>query len=296
MIDQLQKPMLMQAKNVFLYFCFSTALLLAGCATDENADAEGSLDTTPLDTTSFELKTQGDTSTYRMQTVYEITPPDAKIEDEDITKIIFEFPVVQSTPGPNAALKMNTHIREHLLAEHSGELAFDSLGARMENFIEEYQSFIKDTELSIPWTYEMTSRVMLNTPHLFCLRLSEFTYTGGAHPNTHTVFLNFNARTGAALSLNDFLLPGYEAKLLVEAEKAFRQKNGLSPQANLREQGFEFSNGNFDFPNQFCLTKEGILFYFNAYEAGRPYALGPTKFIVPYNNIKSLIRKDGPLI
>lgn len=285
----------MQVNNVLFYACFIAALLQVGCSTDENTDTEGSLDTTPLDTTSFQLKMQGDTTSYRMKTVYEITPANAKVEDENATKIIFEFPVVQSTPGPDAALKMNTHIREHLLAEHSGELAFDSLPSRMQNFIEEYESFIKDTELSVPWTYEMTSRIMLNTPNLFCLQLSEFTYTGGAHPNTHTVFLNFNARTGAALKLNDFLRPGYEAKLLVEAEKAFRKAKNLSPQENLREQGFEFSNGNFDLPKQFCLTKEGILFYFNAYEAGRPYALGPAEFVVPYNNLKNLIRQDGPL-
>lgn len=286
----------MLVQKSYFYLSLSFLLLLVACNTDENKDTEGSLDTTPLDTSSFQLQLQGDTSVYEYKMNFKVSPSDATIEDEDATKIFFEYPKLSSMPGEGAADKVNQYIKEHLLAEHSGALAFESLEGRMNNFIEEYTEFIKDTELDIPWTYELTSEVMLNTPNLYCVRMSEFTYTGGAHPNTHTVFLNFNAQTGALLELNDFLEPGYEAKLLVEAEKAFRQKEGLSPNADLRDQGFEFSNGNFDLPEQFCLTSQGILFYFNAYEAGRPYALGPADFTVPYNNIKQMIREKGPLM
>jgi hypothetical protein len=78
------------------------------------------------------------------------------------------------------------------------------------------------------------------------------------------------------------------------AEKIFCKVKELKPEDNLEEAGFWFKGNKFSFNENFGIRNEGLVFYFNSYEIA-PYAMGPTEIMIPYSEIKNLVKQDGLL-
>jgi hypothetical protein len=129
---------------------------------------------------------------------------------------------------------------------------------------------------------------------VFCLSFSDYSYTGGAHPNSNLTYLNFEVSTGKTLALSDLMKPGFEKQLTAIAEKDFRKRKGLAPQASLAEAGYDFDDDQFKLNDNFAVTKDGLVFYYNPYEIAA-YAGGPTELVIKWSEIKGLIKKDGPV-
>ncbi len=124
------------------------------------------------------------------------------------------------------------------------------------------------------------------------LLFSFFFYSdGAAHPNGYTIAYTYDLEAGRALALADLFTPGADYLAVIAAYC----KTDLSA----RNMGFDdgFSQGADPTPENYRnwnITPEGLRITFDAYQVA-PYASGPQVVTIPYAELSSLLRADGPL-
>jgi hypothetical protein len=133
--------------------------------------------------------------------------------------------------------------------------------------------------------------VLRAAPPVVSLEYSDCYFTGGPHDYFDTYYLNFDARTGDAVSLASVLKNGSLSRLTAIAEEHFRKDHKLSPTAGINDAGFWFPDNRFKLNDNFGLSEKSLLFLFNIYEI-RPYAGGPTKIEIPLPEIRELLRPE----
>ena len=119
------------------------------------------------------------------------------------------------------------------------------------------------------------------------LSLSMYNYTGGAHPNSSLIYVNYDIFSRKIIKLSDLINPNMMARLTYIAGTIFRKQEGLSPTEPL--ENYFFENQKFSLNSNFLITKKGLLFFYNPYEI-RSYAEGPMELMVPYSAISTLFR------
>jgi hypothetical protein len=184
-------------------------------------------------------------------------------------------------------------INNFVLAPAIGEAKYSSFEQLRDSLIDNF----KKTRLEIPdmplsYGLERTIKVETDTLGIFAMEFFEYTFYGGAHPNTAVIYENINLANGQKIKLSDLFNPGFEEKLNSAAEKSFRKARELKPDENLEEAGYWFEKGKFKLNDNFIITKKGLKFLFNPYEVAA-YALGPTEFLIEYPSIKEIIKKGS---
>lgn len=176
-------------------------------------------------------------------------------------------------------------------------MRYDDAAARGKTMRQQADDFIKghqDLKAEMPalaeaWHYKGTITPLVLADSLVSLEIREEYYTGGAHGGSSRHFINIRPESGADVTLTSLLKSGYEEPLTRLGEKIFRDSHNLSPTASLLENSFEFPDDKFQLPSNYGFAKDGIVFYYNSYEIG-PYSSGPTELIIPYTNLKQLMR------
>jgi hypothetical protein len=234
----------------------------------------------------------GDTVCYTIQLAYKL---DGKSEDytqNDLTKIVFTYPWVDSFSQMNIKDSINTIVQNLLLQDVVGELQYENLETRMLEFLEEYKEHKKEMlEFQLPsgnWAFEMKIDILLNRPSLLSLRVHQLEFTGGAHANSWTNYLTIDLGTGKVLNLKELFVEDFEPALLAISEAAFKRTMNLDLDTNLVDTQYEFSTGAFMLPPNFSVGAEGLHFYYNPYDLGA-FALGAISFEIPYQEILSII-------
>ena len=171
----------------------------------------------------------------------------------------------------------------------------ESQGHDMKNigeiFIQDYDDFKSEIpEAFGGWHYTAKVTVEVLTDTLLSLSVNDEYYTGGAHGGSGIYFINVNPKTGTEFTLDNLLKPDYNETLTQIGDKIFRQTKQLSDTASLTDNYFEFPEDKFELNKNYGFKKEGIVFYYNNYEIA-PYAAGPTEVLIPYNDLKDLLKK-----
>jgi hypothetical protein len=254
-------------------------LLLLSCGKNdvkETIDSSGSLTT---QTYNLEKQT-GDCSTEDLGNC-------AIVQIEYIEVFYNENQTVQE--------KINSRINSELLKPIGAEKNNETLENMMLGFLDEYKNFKQDfPESAQHWKLERIVSELFNSNNIYCCELFEYSYLGGAHPNSYRKFVNFDLFSGDELKLEDILIEGYSEQLNIVGEEIFRQTNEIEPNKDLTEAGYWFDNNNFGLNNNFTIDEYGMTFYYNNYEI-TAYAFGPTELFIPYNRINDLIKPDGLL-
>jgi hypothetical protein len=189
--------------------------------------------------------------------------------------------------------KINSRINSELLKPIGAEKSNQTFEDMMLGFLDEYKNFKKDfPESAQHWKLERIASELFNSKNIFCIELFEYSYLGGAHPNSYRYFVNFNLTNGDDLKLSDILVNNYSEKLNIIGEEIFRETNEIEPTKDLTEAGYWFDNNKFSLNNNFTLDEYGLTFYYNNYEI-TAYAFEPTELFIPYNRISDLIKPDG---
>ena len=145
-------------------------------------------------------------------------------------------------------------------------------------FIKGYENDKKEFPELSPYEAEISISKSLITPKIISVKTEHYTFTGGAHGNSTTNFLNFDPLTGALLTKNSLLKNKKEFTDL--AEKLFREKNSIPSSENINSTGFWFENDKFFLPNAIGITESSLLFIYNQYEIAS-YANGPITLEIP---------------
>lgn len=150
----------------------------------------------------------------------------------------------------------------------------------------DYQ-MVPDKSKFEPYEDNQEYSITYESKNIICFLRKYYSYSGGAHGNNAISADIFRLDNGKHLSIADFFTVDaktYKGRLL----------NSILTQADSKsDQLFEGYKTeipkDFD-PNNFYLSKDGFVFYFQPYEIG-PYASGVIEFKVPYDNVKDIMAK-----
>lgn len=216
---------------------------------------------------------------------------DSLLED-NCAQIKIEFPQITEFENPTVKEKINKSIVA--LFSHDGSNAGQvDFETEMKNFIEDYEDFIKEFPDSYQsWFIEKTSEVKFNKGNIFSIDFMEYSFTGGAHPNTYLVFKNFNLNNGEEVKLDELISKDKQQELTKIAEAEFRKRKELTSEADLGEAGYWFENNEFYLNENFLITDSSLVFFYNNYEI-TAYAFGPTELEIPYSKLRDIVKDDS---
>lgn len=118
-------------------------------------------------------------------------------------------------------------------------------------------------------------------------------YTGGAHGNYMTTFLNMDLTLMRPLRLDDLFVVEYQDALTDLIWNQLMTNNKVTTHEALEDLGYG-STGDIAPTENFFLSKEGITFYYNVYEI-TPYSMGPVKVAIPFSMMEHLLGSN-PII
>jgi hypothetical protein len=210
-------------------------------------------------------------------------------------QIKIEFPQIENLSDTSIQNKINESIRDLFLQSVFEDGIYESAERLIKDYLNEYNSFRKDFPNAFQqWSLERIGEVMLNKNNVFSVEFSEYSYLGGAHPNTYVSFVNFDLRSGEEIKLNNLFKDNSENELNKIAETEFRLLKELGKNEDLAQAGYWFEENKFKLNDNFLITDSSLIFYYNNYEI-TAYAFGPTELVIPYTEINHLIGKDGLL-
>ncbi len=213
---------------------------------------------------------------------------------ENCTYVLFTYLRFTGDSKKEALEAINDAVSDFLLEGPEGKKPKD-LEKFAEQMIASHQEMQKEfPKFSQAWSTEKNVTVEFNQAGVLSLAMNVNDYLGGAHPNSATTLASFDTRTGKKISLGNLFQGGYETKLTAIGERYFRKEKELGPDENLEQAGFFFEKGKFRLNENFLIGSDGLVFEFNPYEVA-PYVMGPTRFTIPYVDLKELVSKDGPL-
>ena len=147
-----------------------------------------------------------------------------------------------------------------------------------EQFLENYENDKKEYPDLSPYQAEVSMSVSYTSPEILSVRAEYYTYSGGAHGNMITEFLNFNPKTGSLLTTSTL----FENKTGFTdlAEQLFRVENKIAPNENINSTGFWFDKDTFYLPDSIGFSESAVLLIYNQYEIAS-YADGPIELLIP---------------
>ncbi len=212
-------------------------------------------------------------------------------QKQECAKVSVDYPLAK-TGDAYIKDKINKVTKQKVLeslavfSEHDNKLVED-LDVAMAEFIKLYESYVRESNFfSIPWELKIDGEVLYQSEKMVCLKLENSSYTGGAHPNEYTTLLNFNTETGDLLELNDIVSDVAKLRVLAEESILGKRKKEVDesdvPVIELASDSY------FTLPENFAIQKNGILLFYNPYEAS-DYASGTLSFLLSYDDLNSIL-------
>lgn len=136
------------------------------------------------------------------------------------------------------------------------------------------------------WEAKIKGNIEYQSDQILNIKIEHYTFTGGAHGYKGFRSLLFNPETGKTIFTDQIFKNENEFKAF--AEKEFRAKYKIPSEANINATGLMFENDKFQLPQNIFYTSEGLLLYYNSYEAGS-YADGPKELLLSYGEVKKYL-------
>ncbi|KRD11649.1 hypothetical protein ASE21_08070 [Flavobacterium sp. Root901] len=152
------------------------------------------------------------------------------------------------------------------------------------SYEEMHKKFPHDT---FGWEGKIKGNIEFESDQLINIKIDHYTFTGGAHGYQGFRSLLFNKKTGKVIFNEDLFTNEKEFKAF--AEKEFRAKYHIPEKANINATGLMFENDTFQLPQNIFYTSEGLLLYYNSYEAAS-YADGPKEIVFPYDKVGKYLK------
>lgn len=152
------------------------------------------------------------------------------------------------------------------------------------SYEEMHKKFPHDT---FGWEGKVTGNIEFESDQVLNIKLDHYTFTGGAHGYQGFRSLLFDKKNGKTI-FNDQLFKN-EKEFKAFAEKEFRAKYKIPQKANINATGLMFENDQFQLPQNIFYTSEGLLLYYNSYEAAS-YADGPKEIVFPYEKVTKYLK------
>lgn len=130
--------------------------------------------------------------------------------------------------------------------------------------------------------------VQFHSSRLLSLAFRYYIYSGGAHGNRYTQFINFNLSNGKTLTSDDVLTADGLRRMPALLEKYFRKDRKLSATADLVEEG-GLNDSKIEPNGNIFLTDKGIGFSYPPYEIAS-YAMGEITIFIPFSELANYLK------
>jgi hypothetical protein len=235
-----------------------------------------------------------DSVTYKLES----TPIISKDGDTSITSFKIRYP--KFVGGDEAVMsKINAQI-EQIAKNSIGGMddtvkttkigSLESLG---KGFIKEYEDFTKENSEfpAMGWEFDGGGDTLLISPNVISIYFQVYSFLGGAHGNTNTTYLNFNAKTGDLLKLTDIVSDTTALKKIAELKFEKTQKEFAKDNDFDYDKSSYFWGNPFYLPANIAVTKTGLLLHYDPYEAAA-YAYGAIAFDLTWQELGTIVKKD----
>ncbi|UCS93467.1 DUF3298 and DUF4163 domain-containing protein [Echinicola marina] len=250
--------------------CLMIGLLLGGCnASKQEAEEE------PL--------------TYKIETFEKSNCSDG---EESCAEVKMSYPTFSGGEDTTNVL-LNIHVLEQLkMYLQWGEKAnnLPSLDELADGFLVEFDAFKQEFPTSSQsWYSETEAKVGFMKEGLVSIEFLNSAYTGGAHPNYVSQYLNYDLEQRSLLKNEDLILD--EAKLREMAEQAFRKHHEVKEGVSLKDDGrFFLDDGAFFLPAAMGYEGEEFVLLYNTYEI-TPYSMGQTALKFPLSALEGVVKQ-----
>lgn len=204
----------------------------------------------------------------------------------------------ETTGGGTAAARDNVDLFiRHLMVSRMRAFVPEGVGPRLGDveslaaaFLAQFRSFVAEfPDATADWSIEITADAIYSTAEVITLDVTEFAYTGGAHPNSRRRLASFDIATGRLLGADD--LTNDIGVLTSLVEDRLRTQADLGPGDDLEAAGFWLPETGFALPDNLGVTAGGLLFHWDAYEIA-PFSMGSIDIEVPAAELESLVSAD----
>lgn len=205
---------------------------------------------------------------------------------ENCAKLKLSWPVAS---GNKAADKINLAIEEKMsfMVQTGEDIA--PLDSMISEYFRSFESFKKDIPDSYGgWEIEATAEVSYQSDSTLSIYFSQFSFLGGAHPNSMVSFLNFDPKTGEALSVDRLILD--ETEFFNLTEMKFTEYHEVEKGVNLVDDGrFFLPETGFFLANAMGFKDDKFWVIYVPYEIG-PYVLGYTELEFSKEELGQMVR------
>lgn len=259
-------------KKIILFFAIT--LIFTACR-NENVNKNNAVSSSISDTLSYN---------YDSVKVYSKNIINSENNYTDTTKAIISYPVFNNDD-------LNKFIERQVtdyIAKDEQTASYDYLANSFVKGYDEFYAANKDTFQS--WFLMINITVLNQKKDYIALKYLHADYSGGAHPNTNSTFINYNPKNNQPITLDSLFEKNQKQALIKLGESIFRKNENLSPTISL-ENGYFFENGKFNLPNNFYISNKGLVFLYNPYEI-KPYVAGTTELVIPFSNLKKIAKPN----
>ncbi|OXG08039.1 uncharacterized protein DUF3298 [Flavobacterium araucananum] len=208
---------------------------------------------------------------------------------KDCPKITINIPIAKNIPivADSINKKVFLVIKDIVYFEEDASKANDykTLAA---SFIASYEGMHKKfPSETFGWEAKIKGNIEFESEQIINIKIDHYTFTGGAHGYQGFRSLLFNPKTGKTIFTNSIFKN--EKEFMAFAEKEFRSKYKIPAKSNINATGLMFENDKFQLPQNIFYTNEGLLLYYNSYEAAS-YADGPKEILFPYEKVRQYLK------
>lgn len=195
---------------------------------------------------------------------------------------------------PEVRAKINSTMEEVLannfIPGESSEVPETDFEKVAQTFISDYEEYMSKEEnrgFITPYANEMECEILYESPEIVCFSFSNYSNTGGAHPNYFTQLINFDKTTGEQIKADQIIKD--RQKLSPILEQQAKVKYDIAENQNLKDVGLYYEGNAFPVNDNIGILKDSIILEYNPYEVG-PYVLGNITFKIAKSDIKDLLK------
>jgi hypothetical protein len=209
--------------------------------------------------------------------------------------MLFDYVKVTQAPAAGLQDKMNQKIFSMLGSSTGATIASEAdLTKTANDFVKSFAEFAKEGRAMGAWDTN-TSLDVRENKGIASIVCSSEGYGGGAHGFSSINIVHYDVNTGNELTLDNVMVDNYLPELKKIATKVLRKQNEVPDDKTLNQYGYSMDdNEKLVLAKSFTFDGYHIEFLYGRYEAG-PYAMPPPMLRISYDDIKHLIKKDGPL-
>lgn len=166
----------------------------------------------------------------------------------------------------------------------------------MQGYIDELKKkgepFDPENEEWMNYTLSLSTNTLFDSHSIWSYGCQTYTYTGGAHGMSGTVYQSIDTETVHAILLSDIFAEKETALLTALLKRELMKKEGVGTEEGLTEKGFWPEN--LSPTENFYVDQKGITWLYNPYEIA-PYALGTIRITLSYDQTAPYILPDCPV-